>query len=102
MSDIQTSHNKEQKVPFSASSFKSLSRRYLPGDISGSRRINEENLARADNRLQVPSRQMMSREKSLPRFKAYERLKERRCLEEYLSIMTFCIEINLLYKYFCI
>uniref|UniRef100_A0AAF5PJ96 SPT2 homolog N-terminal domain-containing protein n=1 Tax=Wuchereria bancrofti TaxID=6293 RepID=A0AAF5PJ96_WUCBA len=33
MSDIQTSHNKEQKVPFSASSFKSLSRRYLPGDI---------------------------------------------------------------------
>ncbi|VDM22354.1 unnamed protein product [Wuchereria bancrofti] len=120
MSDIQTSHNKEQKVPFSASSFKSLSRRYLPGDIryqrlppersqagvraggspaslpktnmkrsntkdsqaSGSRRINEENLARADNRLQVPSRQMMSREKSLPRFKAYERLKERRCLEE--------------------
>ncbi|VIO87939.1 Uncharacterized protein BM_BM5571 [Brugia malayi] len=33
MSDIQTSHDEEQKMRSSASSFKSPSRRYLPGDI---------------------------------------------------------------------
>lgn len=52
-----------------------------------SRRNNEGNLARADNQRQDPSKQVMSREEAVARFKAHERirLKERRRLEEYLS-----------------
>ncbi|KAM3725086.1 Protein SPT2 [Dirofilaria immitis] len=50
----------------------------------GPRRINEENLARAYNRRQDPSRRMMSREEAISRFKTHERmrLEERRRLEQ--------------------